>query len=61
MGGGGGVSGDGGLRLQLQQSLIYFSYFSQQPGFDMSCKLSPHVKSCFLGKIRKKIFQNFVY
>ena len=34
---------------------LYFSYFSQKIGFDISWK----DKSCFLGKVRK-MFQNFI-
>ena len=46
-------------RILNRQLFEIFFHFSQETGFDISCKLSPlawNVKFCFLGKIRK-IFQ----
>ena len=36
--------------------IFFFSYFPQETGFDISCKLPPiarNVRSCFLRKLRK--------
>ena len=38
----------------FSRHLDIFSYFSQEIGIDISCKLSPDVKTYFLEKIRKK-------
>ena len=39
--------------------MIFFLFFPQKTGYDISCTLETilrNVKSCFLGKIRKKYF-----
>ena len=45
--------------FSADEILKYFSYFSEEIGFDISCKLSPKlckiVSSNFLRKIRKII------
>ena len=43
------------VKIAADDILKYFSYFSQKIGFDISCKLSPNVKACFLGKVRKTL------
>ena len=46
--------------------LVIFSYYSQKTGFDIhaNClywrQFALNVKACFIGKIRKTIFQNVV-